>query len=58
MQYMIEFTNNGEVMSRHIGYLSYGEARRAVSDMDALIPITWEYTIYEYIPTGTLLETA
>lgn len=58
MHYMIEFTEYGEVVSRHVGYTSYSEARRAVADMDMMIPFTWDYRIYEYTPTGILTENA
>jgi hypothetical protein len=48
MMYLVTFFNNGAPVCHWHGFATYGDARRAIADADASIPLHWDWRIDEW----------
>jgi len=46
MMYLVTFFNNGAPVCHWHGFATYGDARRALADADASIPLHWDWAIH------------
>jgi len=43
--YVVTFTNAGKPVCHWHGFATYADARRAIADADASIPLAWDWRI-------------